>query len=157
MFLGSKHLLATLAAAALPVQGPTIDNLPQFAYQPGADARAFFPIAYQCPPRDGGLVELVKMNAIGARIRFLVTFQGETVKHAAVQRAWRDTPFEPWHEFATPTKKPEAEAERKMLEAVLWDAEAIRMALCLGVPTTKEKYDKILEHNRTHLKPTRFD
>ena len=44
-----------------------------------------------------------------------------------------------------------------MLEAVLWDAEAIRMALCQGVPTTKEKYDKILEHNRSHLKPTRPD
>ena len=127
------------------------------AYQPGGDARAFFPISYQCPPRAGGLVEIVKMNGLGARVRFHVTFEGEAVTHVSVQRAWRDTPFQAWHEFAEPRKKPEGEAERNMLEAVLWDAEAIRMALCQGVPTTKEKYDKILEHNRSHLKPTRPD
>jgi hypothetical protein len=153
---GTLAALAIAWPAAAPAQGK--DGLPELAYLPGSsDPRAFFPIAYTCPPRAGGLVEIVKMNAIGARVRFHVTVKGETVLNVSLQRAWRDTPFQSWHEFGDPKKKPDGEAERKLLEAILWDTEAIWMGLCLGVPTTREKYDKIIEHNRAHLKPTRPD
>ncbi len=157
MRLPAIGLLIVAATGVAFAQGPTNDGLPQMAYQPNGDPRAFYPIGYQCPPRAGGLVEIVKMNGIGARVRFHVTFEGEAVTNVSLQRAWRDTPFQSWHEFGNPKKKPEGENERKLLEQILWDAEAIRMAVCMGVPTTREKYDKIIEYNRTHLKPTRLD
>jgi hypothetical protein len=152
------------ALAVLAVAWPSVlaaqsrDSLPELAYFPGkSHPQTFFMIAYQCPPREGGLVEIVKMNSIGARLRFHVTVKGESVTNVSLQRAWRDTPFQSWHEFGDPRKKPEGEAERKMLDVILWDAEAIWMGLCLGVPTTREKVEKIIQHNRAHLKPTRFD
>jgi hypothetical protein len=74
-----------------------------------------------------------------------------------VQRAFRDKPFELWYEFATPLKKPEAGEQRNVLQAALSEAEAIRMAICRGVPATREKYDAILEHNRRHLRPPESD
>jgi hypothetical protein len=142
--------------AAAPAQ--TKDSLPELAYFPDKSSpNTFFMIAYQCPPREGGLVEIVKMNARGARVRFHVTVKGETVTNVSLHRAWRDTPFQSWHEFGNPRNKPAGEAEQRLLADILWDTEAIWMALCLGVPTTREKFDKIIGHNRLHLKPTRFD
>ncbi len=151
-------VLALAIGWPVPLAAQSKDSLPELGYFPGkSNPQTFFIILYQCPPREGGLLEIVKMNAMGARLRFHVTVKGETVTDVSLQRAWRDTPFQSWHEFGNPRKKPEGEAERKMLEIILWDVEAIWMGLCLGVPTTRQKFDRIVEHNRTHLKPTRFD
>ena len=128
-------------------------ELPLLAYQPGINPQAFLPVSYQCPPGKNGLVEIVKMNGVGGRIRVRVIFEGEIPTHASVERAWPNKPFEPWHEFANARKRPDSESDRTIWQATLSDADTIRMAICSGVPATREKYDKILEHNRTHLKP----
>jgi len=153
----ARHLM--LALAALAASGPAAaQDFPLMLYEPGTtDRNAFLPIAYACPPAKDGTVELIKMNAVGGRVRFHVTFAGDAVRHATVHRAWRDAPLSVWFEFADPTKPPAAPGERSVLQAALNDTQGIRSAICLGAPGIREKYDKILEHNRTHMKPARMD
>jgi len=155
---GAAYLLVALASLLLQAEAVNAaEEMPLLMYAPGINPQAFLPISYRCPPRQGGIVEIVKMSAVGGRIKIRVTFEGETPTHASVQRAWPNKPFEGWHEFANPRKRPEAEAERSIWQATLQDADAIRMAICSGVPETRDKYDKILEHNRKHLRPPQFD
>ena len=126
-------------------------------YRPDIDPQAFLPIAYQCPPQRDGIIEFTKMSVAGGRIKVRVTFEGNVATHAAVQRAWRSSPYERWYEFTDPRKKPDVESDRNVLEAILGDAEAVRMAICFGAPGIREKYDKILEYNRQHLRPPPSD
>lgn len=150
---GAKFLVA-LAGPWLQIEaGHAAPELPLLHYQPGINPQAFLPISYRCPQGKNGVVEVVKMSVVGGRIRIRVTFEGESVTHASVERAWRDQPFEKWHEFATPRNRPAAESERSILQTALTDTDTVRLAICLGVPATREKYDKILEYNRRHLKP----
>ena len=145
-----------IAAAVLWLSvgaGHAAPELPLLAYKPDINPQAFLPISYSCPPGKTGVVEVVKISGVGARIRVRVSFDGETVTHALVQRAVRGRPFELWHEFTTPRKRPENEAERSVWQAALSEADAVRLAICSGIPANREKYDKILEYNRQHLKP----
>lgn len=151
---GAARLMVAAAAIGLPAgAGHAAPDLPLLAYQPGINPQTFLPISYKCPTGQRGIVEVVKMSPVGGRIRIRVTFDGEAATHASVQRAWRDRPFEGWFEFDNPRKRPDAEPDRSILQTALTDADSIRMAICLGVPATREKYDAILEHNRLHLKP----
>jgi hypothetical protein len=155
----SERLLAiALAALGMPcglalAQG----DFPLMLYEPGTDANAFLPIAYRCPAAKDGVVELIKMNAVGGRVRFRVRFEGETPRHVTIERAWRTAPFENWYEFADPAKRPDTEAARSAMQAALNDAQGIRAGICFGAPGIREKYDKILEHNRHYMKPPRMD
>jgi hypothetical protein len=151
----AKCLLLTLAALCLPIAAAHASwELPLLAYKPGMDPQAFVPVSYQCPlSKSDGTVEIVKMNTAGGRVKFRVTFAGDVPTHASVQRALRNMPFEGWYEFASPGTKPDAEADRNVLETVVGDAQALRAGICFGIPATKEKYDKILEYNRRHLDP----
>ena len=151
---GAKYLLVALAAPWLATEaGHALEGLPLLLYKPDIDPHAFLPISYQCPPSKDGTVEFTKMSAAGGRIKVRVRFEGNAATHASVERAWREKPFEAWYEFTNPKQKPESESERNVLEAILGDAAGVRMAICFGAPGIKEKYDKILEHNRGHLRP----
>ena len=151
---GSQFLLVALTGPwLLTGAGHAAPELPVMAYQPGINPQAFLPISYQCPTGKNGVVEVVKMSSVGGRIKVRVTFEGESATHASVQRAWRDKSFEGWHEFTNPRKKPDSDAERTILQTALTEADSVRMAICIGVPATREKYDAILEHNRRHLRP----
>ena len=151
---GAKYLPVAFAALGLSIEaGRAAPELPVIAYQPGINPQTFLPISYQCPSGKNGIVEAVKMSPVGGRIRIRVDFEGETPKHASVQRARDNMPFESWHVFTTPTKRPDSEPERSIWQATLADADTIRLAICQGAPATREKYDVILEHNRQHMKP----
>ncbi len=155
---GAKYLVIALAGSWVLLETViAAPELPLLLYQPGVDPQAFLPISYQCPGGKEGIVEVVKMNQIGGRIRVRVSFAGETPLTASVQRAWPNRPFEAWHDFASPLKKPTAEPERSIFESTMADAETVRMAICMGVTRTRERYDKILEHNRHHLQPPASD
>lgn len=145
-------VLAACWSLACMAQGAP--EMPVLLYEPGVNPQAFLPIAYRCPPDNNkGTFELTKMSAIGARIRIRTTFEGERPTYASVQRAQRGNPLEMWYEFANPGKQPDNEMERGILRTIFSDIEGIRLAICMGVPATREKFDKILEHNRLHLKP----
>lgn len=151
---GAKLMAAALASSWLSIGvGQAAEGLPSIVYKPDIDPQAFLPISYQCPAGRDGNVEIVKMSSVGGRVRTRVSFKGETVTHAAVERAWPNKSFEAWHEFSNPQKRPDTDADRELRDVILADAEAVRMAICAGVPATREKYDKILEYNRQHLKP----
>ena len=121
---GSQFLLVALTGPwLLTGAGHAAPELPVMAYQPGINPQAFLPISYQCPTGKNGVVEVVKMSSVGARIKVRVTFEGESATHASVQRAWRDKSFEGWHEFTNPRKKPDSDAERTILQTALTEAE----------------------------------
>lgn len=146
----ATYLVAALAACWPQMCGA--QQMPLLRYEPGVNPQAFVPISYRCPPDSNkGSFELTKMSAVGARIRMRVTFEGERPTYASLQRSARGAPFSMWHEFNNPGKQPDNEAERNVLQTIFTEVEGIRLAICMGVPATREKYDQILEHNRLQL------